>query len=159
MTMRMILILAALAAAAFAAEAAAQTARAVNGPTPFLPLAEEPPPRLIVDPPLPEALARGVVIVQYRLENIRIVPVFGAAAQSVSPRAGHLHVTVDNLPWHWADAGATNTLVVQGLPGGDHSLLVELADVEHRVFPGQAVTVKFTVPATPARGPGHGHRR
>lgn len=150
--MRLILVLAALAVTAFAAEAVAQTAKQVIGPTPFLPLASEPPPRLIVDPPLPDALTRGVVIVQYRLENIRIVPVFGAAAQDVSPRAGHLHVTVDNLPWHWADAGGTNTLVVQGLPAGDHSLLVELADVEHRVFPGQAVTVKFTVPAMAVHG-------
>jgi hypothetical protein len=147
MNTRMILLLAAFAATAFAADTAAQTARQINGPTPFLPIANEPPPRLFVDPPLPDALARGVVIVQYRLENIRIVPVFGSAAQNVSPRAGHLHVTVDNLPWHWADAGGTNTLVVQGLPAGDHSLLVELADVEHRIFPGQATTLKFTVPA------------
>lgn len=147
MTKRIFLFFAAFVATAFSSGVSAQTARQVLGPTPFLPISNEPPPRLIVDPPLPDALARGVVIVQYRLENIRIVPVFGAAAQGVSPRAGHLHVTVDNLPWHWADAGGTNTLVVQGLPAGDHSLLVELADVEHRIFPGQATTLRFTVPA------------
>ncbi|HEX8057165.1 MAG TPA: DUF6130 family protein, partial [Novosphingobium sp.] len=141
MNTRIMMILAALAVTALAAEVAAQTASQVKGPTPFLPIANEPSPRLFVDPPLPDALARGVVIVQYRLENIRIVPVFGAAAQDVSPRAGHLHVTVDNLPWHWADAGGTNTLVVQGLPAGEHSLLVELADVEHHIFPGQATTL------------------
>ena len=147
---RIIPLLAALAAIAFAAEAAGQSAKQILGPTPFLPIANEPPPKLIVDPPLPDGLARGVVIVQYRLENIRIVPVFGAAAMGVSPRAGHLHVTVDNLPWHWADAGGTNTIVVQGLPPGDHSLLLELADVQHAIYPGQATTLKFTIPVAPS---------
>jgi len=52
-----------------------------------VPLAEaQPPARIIVDPPLAEPLARGVVVLQYRAENIRIVPVFGPAALAVSPR-------------------------------------------------------------------------
>jgi Family of unknown function (DUF6130) len=49
--------------------------------------------RIVVDPPSPEPLARGVVVLQYRADNIRIVPVFRAAALAVSPRVGHLHVT------------------------------------------------------------------
>jgi hypothetical protein len=55
----------------------------------------EPAPKLIVDPPLPEGLAFGVFWAQYRVENLRIVPVFGAAALQVSPRVGHLHIIVD----------------------------------------------------------------
>src|SRR5450755_2434493 len=54
----------------------------------LLPVASEPPPRLIVDAPLPEALAKGLVVVRYRTENLRILPVFGPAAREVSPRIG-----------------------------------------------------------------------
>jgi hypothetical protein len=32
--------------------------------------------------------------------------VFGAGALQASPRIGHLHVIVDDLPWWWADAKA-----------------------------------------------------
>jgi hypothetical protein len=52
-----------------------QTARDVRGKAGVIPLASEPPAKIIVDPPLPDALARGLVVVQYRTENLRIVPV------------------------------------------------------------------------------------
>jgi len=77
--------------------------------------------------------------------DIRRLPIFGLGANDVSPRAGHLHVTVDDLPWHWADAGNTGSIVVAGLPAGDHKVLIELATPEHRVITGRAMT--FTVPA------------
>ncbi len=134
--------------AALAQSASAETAREVLGSTPFLPVANEPAPKLVVDAPLAEPLARGVAIIQYRTENFRILPVFGSGALDVSPRAGHLHVTVDDLPWHWADAGGTNTIVVAGLPAGQHKILLEIADPTHRVIGGQ--TVAFTVPAATA---------
>ncbi len=54
--------------------------------------------RLIVDAPIAEPLALGRVVVQYRTENLHIVPVYGPAALDVSPRVGHLHVTVDDAP-------------------------------------------------------------
>ena len=140
---------AATAAAALIATAAfAQTARDAVGATPWETLDNEAPPRLSVDPPLAEPLSRGAMVVQYRVENFRILPVVGAAAVKVSPRIGHLHVTVDDLPWHWADAGASNTIIVVGLPPGPHSVRLELADPEHRVLTGQ--TVRFTVPETAA---------
>jgi hypothetical protein len=126
--------------------AGAQTPEA----TPYLPIGNEPPPRLIVDPPVPERLAAGSVIIPYRTENFRILPVFGPGAATVSPRAGHLHVTVDDLPWHWADASDSRTIVVVGLPPGPHKVLIELADPTHRVIAGQ--TVAFTVPPTTSRG-------
>ena len=139
--------LAAVAAAAvLATSAVAQGAGEARGFSPFLPIEDEPAPKLIVDPPLPEPLARGAVLIPYRTENLRIAPVFGAGARNVSPRVGHLHVTVDDLPWHWADASDTNTVVVVGLPPGRHKVLIELANPEHHVFTGQAVT--FTVPDT-----------
>jgi hypothetical protein len=76
-----------------------QSAKEVRGPTPYVPVENQPMPKLIVDPPLKEGLARGLFWAQYRVENVRIVPVFGEAATHVSPRVGHLHITVDDLPW------------------------------------------------------------
>jgi len=124
------------------------SARAVRGRTPYLPVENEPPPKLIVDEPLPDRLNIGVVFVQYRTENCRILPVFGKAALDVSPRVGHLHVHVDDLPWLWADASDLNTVDIAGMPPGDHKVLIELVDANHQVFPGQSKTVKFTVPRT-----------
>ena len=93
----------------------AQSARAVRGASPYVVIQNEPAPKLIVDPPLPEALAVGVVQIQYQAENVHIVPVFGAGALKVSPRLGHLHITVDDLPWHWADASdSSNTIDSRG---------------------------------------------
>ncbi|PHR97557.1 MAG: hypothetical protein COA80_07260 [Leeuwenhoekiella sp.] len=112
----------------------------------FLTLASEPEPRLYVDQPLAEPLAqRGTAIIPYRTENLRILPIFGAAATAVSPRAGHLHVTVDDLPWHWADAGNTDAIVIAGLPAGRHKVLIEIATPDHHVIGGK--TVEFDVPS------------
>ena len=113
--------------------AMAQTAREIRGPAPLLAIANEPPPKLLIDPPLAESLARGLVVIQYRTENLRIVPIFGEGALSVSPRVGHLHITVDDAPWHWVDASG-EPLVLQGLPTGSHKVLIELADPTHRVI-------------------------
>jgi len=136
-----------LAAGAFAESAFAQSARDIRGASPYVAIENEPAPKLIVDPPLPEQLAKGIVQIQYRVENLRIVPVFGAGALTVSPRIGHLHITVDDLPWHWADTSDNNTIDLVGFPPGPHKVLIELVGPDHRVFPGQAVTVTFMVPA------------
>jgi hypothetical protein len=127
------------------AVAFAQNATDAVGPSPLVGVENEPPPRLIVDPPLPGPLARGAVLIPDRVENLRILPVLGAAADNLSPRIGHLHVTVDDLPWHWGDFSDSSTIVVVGLPPGPHKVLIELANPEHHIFTGQ--TVSFTVPA------------
>ncbi|HEX8915882.1 MAG TPA: DUF6130 family protein [Humisphaera sp.] len=126
-----------------------RTAREVRGATPYFPVENEPPPRLIVDDPRPELLDKGVVWIQYRTENLRIVPVFGEAAARLSPRVGHLHVRVDDLPWWWADPSDTNTVDIANVPPGEHAVLIELVDADHRPFPGQSRRVTFTVPGTP----------
>ena len=99
-----------------------------------------------MDPALPGPLAQGVFWAQYRVENLRIVPVFGAGAVQASPRVGHLHIIVDDLPWWWADASDNNTVDIAGLPPGQHKVKIELVDANHNVFPGQSRTVTFTVP-------------
>jgi hypothetical protein len=86
----MTLIIKALAAVAagtvLATNAFAQSAKEVRGPTPYFAVENEPAPKLIVDPVLPGPLALGLVQIQYRVENVRIVPVFGEAALKISPR-------------------------------------------------------------------------
>ena len=138
--------LAALAACTlFAASALAQSARDVRGASPLVAIENEAPARLIVDPPLPEQLVQGLVFIQYRTENLRVVPVFGKGALDVSPRIGHVHITVDDAPWHFVDASG-ETVIVVGLPPGPHKVLFELADPTHRVITSE--TVSFTLPDT-----------
>jgi hypothetical protein len=120
-----------------------QSAAAFRGAAPLVPLANEPPPKLIVDPPLPEPLSHGRVVIQYRTDNLHIVPVYGPAALAVSPRIGHLHLTLDDLPWHWVDA-SNEPLTVVGLPAGPHKIRVDLANANHMVLDTQVVT--FVVP-------------
>ena len=129
--------------------ASAQSARAVRGAAAVVPLTSEPPPKLVVDPPLPEPLALGRVVIQYRTDNLHIVPVYGPAALDVSPRIGHIHVTVDDTPWHWADASG-EPLILNGFPPGPHHVLIELADPTHHIIDRQ--TVSFVIPVPKATG-------
>jgi hypothetical protein len=124
----------------------AQSASEIRGASPYIAVESEPAPKLIVDPPLPEGLARGIFWAQYRVENVRILPVFGAGALQASPRIGHLHITVDDLPWWWADASDNNTIDIAGLPPGQHKVKIALVDTNHNVFPEQVVTLTFVVP-------------
>ncbi len=151
-------LLAVVAAGVLAPSALAQSAKDIRGASPYVEVPNEPAPRLIVDPPLPEGLAHGIFWAQYRVENLRIVPVFGAGAVKASPRIGHLHVVVDDLPWWWADASDNNTIDIAGLPPGQHKVKISLVDANHNVFPGQVVTLTFTVPYYDrAKVYGHGH--
>ena len=128
---------------------AAQTAKEVRGATPLVAIPNEPAPKLIVDPPIPEQLALGRVFIQYRTENLRILPVFGKAALDVSPRIGHLHYYVDDQTWPIVDTSG-ETVVLVGLPPGPHKVRLQLADSIHRSIPGASQTVEFTVPAPKA---------
>ena len=77
-----------------------------------------------------------------------IMAVFGAAALNVSPRLGHLHVTVDDLPWHWADTSDNNTIDLVAMTPGQHKVLIELVNPEHQVFAACATcsqTATFTI--------------
>ena len=127
--------------AVFATGALAQSA--------VVPLDNEPAPRLIVEPPLPDPLTRGVVFIPYRVENLRILALGGPAARNVSPRVGHLHITIDDLSWQWADYGQSNTIILVGMPRGEHKVLIEVVDAEGNVFTGQTVT--FYSPGKDAR--------
>ena len=124
-------------------EASAQSARDVRGASPLVAIEHEAPARLIVDPPLPGPLAQGRVYIQYRTDNLRLLPVFGSGALDVSPRLGHLHITVDEAPWHFVDASG-ETVILVGLPVGPHTVRFDLADPTHRVITSQVVS--FTVP-------------
>jgi hypothetical protein len=129
------------------AEPAPQSAREVRGASPYIEIKDEPAPKLIVDDPLPDLLDQGVVWIQWRVENVHIAPVFGKGALNVSPRVGHLHIHVDDLPWWWADASNINTIDLAGMPPGPHKIRIVLVDADHKPFPGQSKTVKFTIPS------------
>jgi hypothetical protein len=125
---------------------AAQTAKDIKGPTPLVAIQNEAPAKLIVDPPIPEQLALGRVFIQYRTENLRILPVFGKAALEVSPRVGHLHYFLDDQSWPTVDTSG-ETVVFVGLTPGPHKVRLELADTIHRPITGASQTVEFIVPA------------
>ena len=153
----LIKLLALIAAGNIATTALAQSAKDVRGASPYIEIKDEPGPKLIVDPPLPDLLDQGVVWIQWRAENVHIVPVFGKGALGASPRVGHLHVHVDDLPWWWADASDINTIDLAGMPPGPHKIRIELVNANHEVFPGQSETVTFIIPMGASRSHAHSH--
>ena len=130
-----------------------QSARKIRGASPYNEIKNEPAPRLIVDAPLADRLEQGIVHIQWRVENVHIVPVFGKGALNVSPRVGHLHIHVDDLPWWWADASNINTIDLAGMPPGPHKIQIDLVNANHALFPEQSRTVTFTIP----EGASHSH--
>jgi hypothetical protein len=129
--------LAGVAGVLLAASALAQSAASL-----VVPMENEAAPKLFVEPPLPGPLANAVAFIPYRVENLRILPIGGSAATKVSPRVGHLHITVDDLPWAWADYGQSDTIILVNLPRGDHKVLIEVVDPEGAVLTAQTVTFK-----------------
>jgi hypothetical protein len=105
----------------------------------FLPV-----PKLIVDPPLPGPLSTGSVIIAYRVENLRMLPVLSRDDRASVPGAGHLQFSVDDLPWHWAYASG-EPVIVHGLPPGPHRVVLTLVDPNHK--PLARIERVFTVPA------------
>ena len=105
----------------------------------------EPAAKLVVDPPLAEPLSRGVAFINYRTENLQVVPVFGSQALNVSPRIGHLHVAVDGAQWVWADTSG-GPIIIAGLPPGPHKAEITLVNANHQPLDRSAV-VEFVVPA------------
>ena len=128
----------------YATTAVAQSAADKCRPAAVIPRANEPPAKIVIDPPLAEPLAsRGVVVIQYCAQNLHLVPVFGPNALAVSPRVGHIHVRVDDASWVWADASG-NPIILMGLLPGPHEVLIELEDANHHTL--DRGTVTFVIP-------------
>jgi len=119
------------------------SARDITGPAGIVALANEAPARIVIDPPLADSLEHGRIVIQYRAENVRIEQVFGTAALKVSPRIGHVHVTVDDAAWHWLDASG-EPLVITGLTSGPHKVLIELVNAAHQTL--DYGVVSFNIP-------------
>lgn len=99
-------------------------------------------PKIIVMAPTPGSLAKQGAVVAFRVENIKMSPIFGREALDVRPRLGHLHITVDDLSWHWVHTSA-EPILIRGFAPGKHKMLLELADPTHHVIDAQMV--EFTV--------------
>ncbi|QNA46700.1 hypothetical protein H4075_06625 [Lacibacter sediminis] len=119
------------------------SAKEVRGAAPVVPVKNEPLPKLFVYPPLAGPLKLGQVVIQYRADNVHFVPVYGVGALDVSPRVGHVHVTVDNAAWHWADASG-EPIILNGFLPGKHTVLIELADPTHKIIDSKEVS--FIIP-------------
>src|SRR3954470_3748370 len=104
----------------------------------------QPAAKIVVDAPLAEPLSRGVVFIEYRTENLQIVPGLGAKALDVSPRIGHLHVAVDGASWIWADTSG-GPIIIAGLPAGPHKVEITPVNTNHQAL-GQSVVVEFVIP-------------
>ena len=109
----------------------------------------EPAAKLVVDPPLAEPLSRGVAFIQYRTENLQVVPVFGPQALNVSPRIGHLHVALDGAQWVWADTSG-GPIIIAGLPPGPHKAEITLVNANHQPL-DRSVVVDFVIPGKAAK--------
>ena len=108
----------------------------------------QPAAKIVVDQPLAEPLSRGVVFIQYRTENLQIVPVFGPKAVDVSPRIGHLHVAVDGASWVWAETSG-GPIIIAGLPEGPHKVEITPVNANHQPL-DRSVVVEFVIPGKKA---------
>ena len=108
----------------------------------------QPAAKLVVDAPLAEPLSRGVVFLQYRTENLQVVPVFGSNALDVSPRIGHLHVAVDGASWVWAETSG-GPIIIAGLAEGPHKVEITPVNANHQPL-DRSVVVEFVIPARKA---------
>ncbi len=77
------------------------------------------------------------------------MPVFGKTAGEVSPRLGHLHVTVDDWKGTWAHTNE-DPIILVGLTPGTHKVLLEVADPTHKIL--ASATESFKVPEKTAAG-------
>ena len=138
-------VLSVVAMMLYGSVALAQSATQTCKPAKVIPFSgTEPAAKIVIDPPLAEPLAsRGVVVIPYCAEHMRFAPVFCSGALAVSPRVGHVHVTVDDATWHWADASG-NPIILRGLMPGPHKVLIELVDANHQTV--DKGTVTFVVP-------------
>lgn len=93
----------------------------------------EPPAQFASATVLPAPLARGVVVIAFHADHLKLIPVYGDAAIAVTPRVGHVHITLDELTWHWLQA-SEELIVIQGLPKGPHHVVLDLADPAHHVL-------------------------
>ena len=83
----------------------------------------EPPAKIIIDAPGRRgAVARRAVHSISHREPAHCAGLWTVGARRGS-RIGHIHVTVDDAAWHWADASG-NPVIINGLAPGPHTVLI-----------------------------------
>ena len=113
-----------------------QSAHADEHDSHMLVLPPEPAPTLTLDAPIAALLAKGIVVLPFHTQHVRIMPVYGEPATHIQPRVGHLHITLDHASWHWIQSN-DDVIVIHGLSPGLHHIKVELAEADHRVTAAQ----------------------
>lgn len=108
-----------------------------------MPLTDQPAPHLSVDAPLAEPLAIGRVVIRYRAQTLGVLPVFGSQALPLSPRIGHIPVTIDGVPWP-SGGGERCAADHPGMGRGCACILIERADPTYRVI--DRYSVRFVIP-------------
>lgn len=100
-------------------------------------------PSLSIQSPTSGETVRGVTIIRFRSENVRIMARFatGDEERGQLPIA-HLHVSVDGAAWHWVHA-SSDPIVITPLPAGEHTVTLDLAGADHRALDSR--TVRFTI--------------
>lgn len=98
-----------------------------------------------MDAPLPDLLAKGIVWISVARGKREYRSGVGKDALNASPRVGHLHIHVDDLPWLWAHMSSA-PIDVALLPPGPHKIRIELVNAIHQNVPEQSKTVTFTIP-------------
>jgi hypothetical protein len=89
--------------------------------------------RCLIDPALADLLVHGPVVIQYRSENLRIVPVFGPNALNVSREFGQAMSSKTNVLWisrpivssmpcQWTSQSVNNQKFAAECPSGSVTL-------------------------------------
>ena len=90
-------------------------------------------PKLVIDAPKVEPLARGVLFVEVRAPDLRLLS-----------RIGHLAMTLDGASWAWEDDSG-GPVIINGLPPGRHTLAITLVNADHQQI--DRGVVSFVIPA------------
>ena len=96
---------------------------------------------VLIHNPLPGPLAQGVRVHPVPCRELADPARWRERTHATCLRGSATYTSpVDDLPWQWADYGNSNTIILVGMPRGQHKVLIEVVDPEGNVFTGQTVT-------------------
>ncbi|MFT4053797.1 MAG: DUF6130 family protein [Novosphingobium sp.] len=101
-------------------------------------------PSLTLSAPCAEALQDRQVYIAFRVDNMAVIPLYteinGDTVTTLTPKIGHLHVTVDDAGYSWIHA-SNDPIYFGPVTPGTHTVRVDLVDAAHETL--QTQTVRF----------------